>query len=80
MNGPFHSLKIEPTGDIRNCYSIFLDDKPVNGVTGLILNMGVDRIPVVSLTMRVYPVEGLADNVDIMEIIMEDKHDHCKSN
>ena len=79
MSGPFHSLKIKPTGDIQNCYEILLDDKPVKGVTGLILNMGIDRIPVVSLTMQVYPVEGLADNVDIMEIIMEDKHDHYKS-
>ena len=65
-----HKLKIEPI-DESHLYNIYLDDKQIEGVTGLSMSMGVDKLPIVMLEMKLSSIEALAKDCDVN--VMDDK-------
>lgn len=59
-----HRMKIEPVNGTPY-YNIFLDDRQLDGVTGLTLSMGVSIMPTAIVEMKLESIEALVRDADI---------------
>lgn len=69
----FHNLTIQPADPDGHYSRLFLDEQPLKGVTSLKLEMGVDHIPIATMTMQLNSVDATVMNGYVVGYMKEDR-------